>query len=1089
MTMPQTLRQLAVALATMLAFGYMVAASQRDDGEFKPIFNGQDLTGWDGEPSSWKVEGGSIVGTTTREAPLSYNKFFIWRGGTVKNFHLKAKVKQKGNNSGIQYRSKELKEVGPYSVGGYQCDIHPQPNYNGMLYDERGRGIVAENGQKVVIDPDGNRYITSLGGPAPADADGWNDYEIIAEGAHLTHKLNGKTAMELYDFQESERELEGILAFQIHAGPPMRVEIKDVMLKVLPDAPIGSFDPKAVPADAKKVNTPAKKAAAQKAAPRPVATESALGLKVAKGFKAELVYTVPKDEQGSWVSMTVDPKGRLIVSDQYGKLYRVTTTGPQVEVEPMPVDIGEAQGLLWAFDSLYVVVNRGQKYASGLYRAKDTDGDDMLDSVELLRKLDGGGEHGPHAVLLGPDRESLYVVAGNATKMPDLTSSLVPRFWGEDETLRHMPDGRGFMADEKAPGGFICKVDPEGKKWELVSMGYRNPYDMAFSKDGELFTYDSDMEWDMNLPWYRPTRVCMAASGSDFGYRNGSGKWPTYYPDSLPPVVNIGPGSPTGVAFGYGAKFPAKYQDALYISDWSYGKLYAVHMRPSGASYEADVEEFVSGTPLPLTDLVVNPADGAMYFAVGGRRTQSGLYRVTYTGGESTAASPKADDAGTMARATRHKLETFHGKREPRAIDVTWPYLGNADRSIRFAARVAVEWQDPALWTDRALKETDPTAAINALLAVVRANYRDPVHRTASDPKPDPALAEKVYEALLQLDWDKLKEGQKLEWLRVLEVASNRIGRPDGAVRDKLLGRLEPLYPARSRELNIELCQLLVAYQSPTIAAKTLALMDRALTQEEQIDYARCLRLLNAGWNTDLRRKYLLWFPKAANFKGGNSFEGFLKNIKNDTLATMSESEKAELKDAIDARPETNTKVVIGPPREFIKEWNLDDLVALADKGLKGRDFDRGRAMFAAAQCYACHRFGNDGGAVGPDLTGLAGRFNVRDLFESIVLPSKTISDQYEAVMIATDDGRVVTGRIINLHGDAMTIMPNMLEPNSLVNVDRRKVEEMRPSPVSMMPEGLLNTLKEDEVLDLMAYLMSRGDREAPYFQQGASGR
>ena len=138
------------------------------------------------------------------------------------------------------------------------------------------------------------------------------------------------------------------------------------------------------------------------------------------------------------------------------------------------------------------------------------------------------------------------------------------------------------MTDEKAPGGYIYRVSPDGKNWELVSIGFRNPFDIAFNRDGELFTYDSDMEWDVNTPWYRPTRVLHVASGSEFGYRNGAGKWPPYYIDSLPPVVNVGPGSPTGVVFGYGAKFPAKYQEALYLCDWSYGKLYAVHLDAAG---------------------------------------------------------------------------------------------------------------------------------------------------------------------------------------------------------------------------------------------------------------------------------------------------------------------------------------------------------------------------------------------------------------------------------------------------------------------------------------------------------------------------
>src|SRR5690606_17779731 len=114
----------------------------------------------------------------------------------------------------------------------------------------------------------------------------------------------------------------------------------------------------------------------------------------------------------------------------------------------------------------------------------------------------------------------------------------------------------------------------------------------------------------------------------------GSGKWPDYYPDSLPALADIGPGSPTGVTFGTGAAFPAKYQAAFYAADWTYGTMYAVHLHPDGASYKAEVEEFVSGKPLPLTSVAINPHDGAMYFAIGGRRTQSGVYRIRYTGGE-----------------------------------------------------------------------------------------------------------------------------------------------------------------------------------------------------------------------------------------------------------------------------------------------------------------------------------------------------------------------------------------------------------------------------------------------------------------------
>ena len=187
-----------------------------------------------------------------------------------------------------------------------------------------------------------------------------------------------------------------------------------------------------------------------------------------------------------------------------------------------------------------------------------------------------------------------------------------------------------------APGGWICKTDPDGESFELISTGYRNEYDIAFDPNGELFTYDADMEWDVGLPWYRPTRVCHVTSGSEYGWRHGSGKWPEYYPDNLPPVVNIGPGSPTGIAFGTGAKFPAKYQHALFIADWSYGIIYAVHLHAAGSSFQGTAERFCSAPALPVTDLVINPVDGAMYFLIGGRRSQSALYRITYEGPEST---------------------------------------------------------------------------------------------------------------------------------------------------------------------------------------------------------------------------------------------------------------------------------------------------------------------------------------------------------------------------------------------------------------------------------------------------------------------
>ena len=161
--------------------------------------------------------------------------------------------------------------------------------------------------------------------------------------------------------------------------------------------------------------------------------------------------------------------------------------------------------------------------------------------------------------------------------------------------------------------------------------------------------------------------------------------------------------------------------------------------------------------------------------------------------------------------------------------------------------------------------------------------------------------------------------------------------------------------------------------------------------------------------------------------------------------------------------------------------WKLDDLAPVVEQKLTGRDFDRGRALFSAVGCFACHRYNNEGGVVGPDLTVASGRFSPRDLLESIITPSKEISDQYGAVVIATSDGRVVTGRIANLHGDNIQVMTDMLDPGNLVSINQNQIEEMKPATVSMMPEGLLNTLSQGEVLDLLAYLLSKEAQAMTY--------
>ncbi|HEY2893514.1 MAG TPA: DUF1080 domain-containing protein, partial [Pirellulales bacterium] len=222
----------ALALLVLAFVAAAQAASAADEAGFKPIFNGKDLDGWDGNPKFWSVVDGTISGKTTADNPTKGNTFLIWRQAPVDDFVLRVNYKIVGGNSGIQYRSKELDH---WVVGGYQGDFEAGDKFSGILYEERGRGILANRGQKVTIDADGKRHEEQVGDSAALQAnikkEDWNEYEITAEGNHLIHKINGQVTAEVFDNQKDKRAESGILALQLHAGPAMQVQFKDVRLK------------------------------------------------------------------------------------------------------------------------------------------------------------------------------------------------------------------------------------------------------------------------------------------------------------------------------------------------------------------------------------------------------------------------------------------------------------------------------------------------------------------------------------------------------------------------------------------------------------------------------------------------------------------------------------------------------------------------------------------------------------------------------------------------------------------------------------------------------------------------------------------
>lgn len=835
-------------------------------------------------------------------------------------------------------------------------------------------------------------------------------------------------------------------------------------------------EPQALAQQKKKKETPKKQAVALPD-----------DLHVAPGFKVELLYVSEPETEGSWINMCTEKPGKLIVAGQGRQpILRFTIKDGKVEGAPekLPLGISEAMGLLYHKDVLYV--NGAGPKGYGLYKCIESSGGKW--DVTPMKIFGAGGEHGAHGLAIGPDGK-LYVINGNHTNVPDGLSKDSPhRNWAEDHLLPRQPDGNGHATGRMAPGGYVLRTDLDGSDWEIVLAGFRNAYDIAFNGDGELFTFDSDMEWDWGMPWYRPTRVNHLVSGAEFGWRYGTGKWPDYYADSLGAVVDIGIGSPTGVGNGIGARFPAKYQKAIYICDWTYGRLIAVHLRPKGSTYEATFENFVCPLglmkkdgpkkPLNLTDVVIG-SDGAMYFTIGGRNAQAALYRVTYTGTESTAPADLKNKEGEQDRLNRRLVEAghtdTHGTRVPNAL----AFIGSDDRVLRYSARIALEHQPLEMWKDKALKEAEPTKALTMLLALAR----------TADSKVQPELLA----SLERFPLGKLTDSQKLEKLRTLQLSFIRQGPPAGGAK-KLIAELDAVFPGPNEDVNREAFQLLVYLNAPGIVSKGLKQMANAKTQQDLFHYLFHLRTAPIGsWTMDQRKEYLGYWtkrPKLAqqadlvgffkdsgrDYSDGSSFNNFLKNFLREAVANMSAAEQKELSATIAAINKDITPNFDVKPREVVKKWTMEELLPLLSKVESGRDFNKGKAAYAAAQCIKCHRFGETGGSIGPDLAAIGSRFSAKDILESIIDPSKTLSDQYQNETFRTISGKTVTGRVVDDTKDSIAVQPDPLSPERVV-IKKDDIESRTPSRVSPMPANLADVLTTDEILDLIAYMQSGGKK------------
>jgi putative heme-binding domain-containing protein len=699
------------------------------------------------------------------------------------------------------------------------------------------------------------------------------------------------------------------------------------------------------------------------------------------------------------VSIERGPIARLIDDDKDGRYDRLQSITPQMR---------NCQGLSFIRGHLYAV-GEGPN-GTGLYRLDDGDNDGVFEKSELIRSSQGGmGEHGPHAVALGPDGRLYYNNGNHAHLKPPIDPASPVNVAYEGELLAHYNDSRGHAAGIMAPGGEIYRSDDDGKTWKRVVAGFRNEYDFAFNREGELFSFDSDMEWDVGLPWYRPVRVVHCPLGAEFGWRNGSAKWPTYYVDSLPAVLDVGRGSPTGVTFYQAHQFPAGYHDRMLVCDWSQGRILAVKLERAGASYQATADELVTGQPLNCTDIEVGP-EGAVYFTTGGRGTQGGLYRVSWNGARPEASrtdptwveaikisSPLASfsirraqelrrrnreawdgalpievrdpdrsrswqyrvralellclvgpepseallidlasdhDARVRARAVgllgqhasdgaraalvkglsdsdpfvrRHACEGL--MQEPAGaipVDKLSPLLSDPDRSIRFAARLAMEHANLKSYRDHLLGLRDSRASVEGMLAVVRSTRLD---RAAQED----LLKREIGLLIKRSDPDVERDLLRLIELTILLGPDKAEATPLAGLKSLLLHRFST---STDSPTNREIARLLAFLNEPAAVAAILAHQANVPGHREQIHDAYCLRALKQGWTAKDKQQLWSWFEAASRWEGGYSFVGYLDYMVQDLVKLLTQEERDQFLARGEAYP--------FPTRVLVRELNID---------------------------------------------------------------------------------------------------------------------------------------------------------------------
>ena len=747
---------------------------------------------------------------------------------------------------------------------------------------------------------------------------------------------------------------------------------------------------------------------------------------VPPGFQVELIRSAQPGED-SWVSMAFDSSGRITLGREKKGLLRLTVSGGgEQKMEVIEDSLLECRGLVYAHGALYANANNSK----ALYKLRDPDGDGQFEEKTELMTTGGGVGHGRNHIKLGPDGD-IYVVHGNNVLLPANISPKSPlKNYANDQLIPNPWDGSMFDGNVELPAGHVLRVSPDGKERTLIAGGLRNPLDIAFHRSGALFTFDADMERDVGTHFYMPTRVLHIVPGADYGWRRGTGRWPSWYADCVPSVVDIGLSSPTAVFFGYGSAFPKRYEEALFICDWSYGRLIAVHLNKQGSSFVGVQETFATGRPLNLTDGAIGP-DGALWFITGGRGTQSGLYRISY-----------------------------HGERDA-VHPVAFPLASKEDRTALHAMRMAMEEQPAAIKVNKEASWENIMSCL-ASARVGNDSQRQAAVRSASEwlTHNDPEIV--------------------LAALRVMEIASAR------GCKFEIHPSLPTLFPHKDARVSREVCKWLVHFGDASIIDKATRHLKTLTASEDLVFYPFILRYLKSGWTQESWRIAFNTLNQAEKLNGASTYFKVITDTRSELAASLPPSEAVALAGVIHP-PKPAPLLPTALPGHTFRQWKVSDLEPVLAQVKLGRSYEKAKAALISSQCVFCHTVSNDtslpAGVFGPDLIQVRSRFSTKDLLKHILEPSLIIDEKFRSVTITKSDGTIVSGALESEDDERVVLKPNPLVPD-VVETAKAQIRARTVSEVSPMPAGLLNALKQEQILDLLAWFEAGGDSKSAVWKQ-----